>query len=137
MVVKKVEIKVDINCGKCKNAILQAVAEIEGINQVLLDEEKSLLTVVGTMDPICVAEKLRKIKQQPVVVNIGPPKPPEEKKKETKTEPKPVCCCPQHYPRLYHQRYPQLYPQPCPPYYDNCDMVTVSTYSNGGGCTIV
>ncbi|KAG2240827.1 hypothetical protein Bca52824_097064, partial [Brassica carinata] len=59
----KVEMKVDINCGKCKNAIMQAVAEIEGVNQVVLDEEKSLLTVVGTMDPICVAEKLRKIKQ--------------------------------------------------------------------------
>ncbi|KAL0738666.1 hypothetical protein Bca4012_014876 [Brassica carinata] len=131
MVVKKVEFKVDINCGKCKNAIMQAVAEIEGINQVLLDEEKSLLTVVGTMDPICVAEKLRKIKQKPVVVNIGPPKPPEEKK-EDKKETKPVCCKP--CPQLY---YPQLYPQPCPPYYNSCDMVTVSTHSNGSGCTIV
>ncbi|XP_013593402.1 PREDICTED: uncharacterized protein LOC106301529 [Brassica oleracea var. oleracea] len=119
MVVKKVEMKVDINCGKCKNAIMQAVAEIEGVNQVVLDEEKSLLTVVGTMDPICVAEKLRKIKQKPVVVNIGPPKPP-----EAKTVPQPVCCKP--------------CPPYCPPYYNNnCDMVTVSTYSKGSGCTIV
>ena len=143
--------KVDINCGKCKNAIMLAVAEIEGmvffnykktcyeirryirfveklkdlrdlnagVNQVVLDEEKSLLTVVGTMDPICVVEKLRRIKQKPVVVNIGPPKPPEKK-----TEPKPVCCKP--------------CPPYCPPYYyNNCDMVTVSTYSNGSGCTIV
>ncbi|CAN6877141.1 unnamed protein product [Brassica oleracea] len=120
----KVEMKVDINCGKCKNAIMQAVAEIEGVNQVVLDEEKSLLTVVGTMDPICVAEKLRKIKQKPVVVNIGPPKPP-----EAKTVPQPVCCkpCPPYCPPLY-----------CPPYYNNnCDMVTVSTYSKGSGCTIV
>lgn len=97
-----------------------------GINQVVLDEEKSLLTVVGTMDPICVAEKLRKIGQKPVVVNIGPPKPPE--KKEDKKEPKPVCCC---------KPCPQLYHPPCPPYYNNCDMVTVSTYSNGSGCTIM
>ncbi|CAH8361969.1 unnamed protein product [Eruca vesicaria subsp. sativa] len=120
--------KVDINCGKCKNAIMQAVAEIEGINQVVLDEEKSLLTVVGTMDPICVAEKLRKIKQKPVVVNIGPPKPPEAKKEEPKKEEtKPVCW----------KTCPQFYPQPCPPYYNTCDMVTVSTYNSGGGCTIV
>ncbi|RID59582.1 hypothetical protein BRARA_F02803 [Brassica rapa] len=129
MVAKKVEMKVDINCGKCKNAIMQAVAEIEGVNQVVLDEEKSLLTVVGTMDPICVAEKLRKIKQKPVVVNIGPTKPP-----EAKTEPKPVCCkpCPPYCPPTYCP------PPYCPPYYNNnCDMVTVSTYSNGSGCTIV
>ena len=96
-----------------------------GVNQVVLDEEKSLLTVVGTMDPICVAEKLRKIKQKPVVVNIGPPKPP-----EAKPEKKPECC------------------NPCLPYYNNTcdlpyynyntrDMVSVSTYENGGGCTIV
>ncbi|CAF1921000.1 unnamed protein product [Brassica napus] len=138
--------QVDINCGKCKNQIMQAVTELEGIafflkrsvikstdiiikteilnagvNQVVLDEEKSLLTVVGTMDPICIAEQLRKIKQKPVVVNIGPPKPPEKK---------PECC------------------KPCLPYYNNTcdlpyynyntrDMVSVSTYENGGGCTIV
>ncbi|KAL0685961.1 hypothetical protein Bca4012_052809 [Brassica carinata] len=121
MTVKKVEMQVDINCGKCKNQIMQAVTELEGVNQVVLDEEKSLLTVVGTMDPICIAEQLRKIKQKPVVVNIGPPKPPEKK---------PECC------------------NPCLPYYNNTcdlpyynyntrDMVSVSTYENGGGCTIV
>ncbi|XP_048604004.1 heavy metal-associated isoprenylated plant protein 2 isoform X1 [Brassica napus] len=118
---QKVEMQVDINCGKCKNQIMQAVTELEGVNQVVLDEEKSLLTVVGTMDPICIAEQLRKIKQKPVVVNIGPPKPPEKK---------PECC------------------KPCLPYYNNTcdlpyynyntrDMVSVSTYENGGGCTIV
>nr|VDD26952.1 unnamed protein product [Brassica oleracea] len=117
--------QVDINCGKCKNQIMQAVTELEGVNQVVLDEEKSLLTVVGTMDPICIAEQLRKIKQKPVVVNIGPPKPP-----EAKPEKKPECC------------------NPCLPYYNNTcdlpyynyntrDMVSVSTYENGGGCTIV
>uniref|UniRef100_M4DVI3 HMA domain-containing protein n=2 Tax=Brassica campestris TaxID=3711 RepID=M4DVI3_BRACM len=117
--------QVDINCGKCKNQIMQAVTELEGVNQVVLDEEKSLLTVVGTMDPICIAEQLRKIKQNPVVVNIGPPKPP-----EAKPEKKPECC------------------KPCLPYYNNTcdlpyynyntrDMVSVSTYESGSGCTIV
>ncbi|CAN7125530.1 heavy metal-associated isoprenylated plant protein 2 isoform X1 [Brassica rapa] len=122
---QKVEMQVDINCGKCKNQIMQAVTELEGVNQVVLDEEKSLLTVVGTMDPICIAEQLRKIKQNPVVVNIGPPKPP-----EAKPEKKPECC------------------KPCLPYYNNTcdlpyynyntrDMVSVSTYESGSGCTIV
>lgn len=83
-----------------------------GVNQVSLDQEKSLLTVVGTMDPVCVAEQLRKIKQKPVVVSVGPPKPPE--KKEDKKECK-----------------------PCHPYYNTCDFVTVGTYESRSGCTIV
>ncbi|VVB15200.1 unnamed protein product [Arabis nemorensis] len=112
MTVKKVEIKVDINCEKCRYDIMQTVTELEGVNQVSLDQEKSLLTVVGTMDPVCIAEQLRKIKQKPVVVSVGPPKPPE--KKEDKKECK-----------------------PCHPYYNTCDVVTVGTYESGSGCTIV
>uniref|UniRef100_A0A1J3FIA5 HMA domain-containing protein n=1 Tax=Noccaea caerulescens TaxID=107243 RepID=A0A1J3FIA5_NOCCA len=114
MTVKKVEIKVDINCGKCKNAIMQAVTELEGVNQVALDQEKSLLTVVGTMDPVCVVGQLMKIKQKPVVVSVGPPKPPEPKK-----ETKPEWCMPYH------------------PYYTPCDVVSVNTYESGSGCTIM
>ncbi|KAG2238206.1 hypothetical protein Bca52824_092577 [Brassica carinata] len=41
MVVKKVEIKVDINCGKCKNAIMEAVAEIEGLSVSYLSGTES------------------------------------------------------------------------------------------------
>ncbi|ESQ32179.1 hypothetical protein EUTSA_v10005163mg [Eutrema salsugineum] len=114
MTVKKVEINVDINCEKCKNAIMEAVTELEGVNQVAVDQEKSLLTVVGTMDPVSVVEQLKKIKQKPVVVSVGPPKPP-----EPKPEPKPEWC------------------KPCYPYYNTCDAVTVSTYESGSGCTIV
>lgn len=84
-----------------------------GVHQVSLDEEKSLLTVVGTMDPVCVAEQLRKIKQKPVLVSVGPPKKP-----DTKPDPIPVC-------------YPWY------PYYPPCDIVSVNTYENGSGCTIV
>ncbi|KAL1212743.1 Heavy metal-associated isoprenylated plant protein 2 [Cardamine amara subsp. amara] len=115
MTIKKIEIKVDINCGKCKSAIMSAVTELEGVNQVALDEEKSLLTVVGTMDPVCVAEQLRKIKQKPVLVSVGPPQKP-----DPKPEPKPEC----------YLWYPNYYPPPC-------DMVTVSSYENGSGCTIL
>ncbi|CAH2044486.1 unnamed protein product [Thlaspi arvense] len=117
MTVKKVEIKVDIDCQKCKNAIMQTVAELEGVNSVALDEEKSLLTVVGTMDPICVVAQLRKIKQKPVVVSVGPPKPPEPKK-----EPIPECML-------------EWCSRPFMPY--PCDVVTVTTTESGSGCTIM
>ncbi|CAA7017190.1 unnamed protein product [Microthlaspi erraticum] len=116
MTVKKVEIKVDINCGKCKNAIMQAVTELEGVNQVALDQEKSLLTVVGTMDPVCVVGQLMKIKQKPVVVSVGPPKPPEPKKKPD---------CTLEWCGPYH------------PYYTPRDVVSVTTYESGSGCTIM
>ncbi|EOA22399.1 hypothetical protein CARUB_v10003034mg [Capsella rubella] len=114
MTTKKVEIKVDIDCQKCKHAIMEAVTELEGVNLVSLDQEKSVLTVVGTMDPVCVVDQLKRIKQKPVVISVGPPK---------KPDPKPDPC------------------KPCLPYYYNpahpCDMVSVNTYESGGGCTIV
>ncbi|VVA96628.1 unnamed protein product [Arabis nemorensis] len=118
MTVKKVEIKVDINCGKCNSAIMEAVTELEGVNHVSLDENASILTVVGTMDPICVAKRLKKIKQKPVIVSVGPPKPPDP--------PKPVEVLPEP-PK----------PEPMPPYCNSCDVVSVTTYESGSGCTIL
>ncbi|CAA7015910.1 unnamed protein product [Microthlaspi erraticum] len=122
MTVKKVEIKVDINCGKCNSAIMETVTEIEGVNHISLDEEKSILTVVGTMDPICVAGRLKKIKQKPVIISVGPPpKPPEPPKPLPAPEPpKPVCNC-----------------KPMDSYCGSCDIVSVTTYESGSGCTIV
>ncbi|CAN8269625.1 unnamed protein product [Cochlearia groenlandica] len=143
MTVKKVMIKVDINCGKCNSAIMEAVTEIEGVNHISLDEEKSILTVVGTMDPVCVAKRLRKIKQKPVIISVGPPpKPPEPPKPPPPAAPellklplplplplppppqpeppKPVCKC-----------------KPMAPYCASCDVVSVTTYERGSGCNIV
>ncbi|KFK38003.1 hypothetical protein AALP_AA3G057800 [Arabis alpina] len=132
MTVKKVVIMVNIKCGKCNSAIMEAVTELEGVNHVSLDENASLLTVVGTMDPICVAKRLRKIKQKPVIVSVGPPKPPEPPKPVVvppeppkpvvvpPEPPKPVCKC-----------------KPMPPYCNSCDVVSVTTYETGSGCTIV
>ncbi|KAF8089646.1 hypothetical protein N665_0500s0012 [Sinapis alba] len=121
MTVKKVEIKVDINCGKCNSAILEAVTVIEGVNHISLDEEKNILTVVRTMDPVCVASRLKKIKQKPVIISVGPPpKPPEPPKPPPAPEqPKPVCNC-----------------KPMSPYCASCDVVSVTTYESGSGCTI-
>lgn len=83
-----------------------------GVNLVSLDQEKSILTVVGTMDPVCVAEQLKKINKKPVVISVGPPKKP-----DPKPDPKKDPCFPYYY-------YP-------------CDMVSVNTYESGSGCTIV
>ncbi|KAF2583671.1 hypothetical protein F2Q70_00037686 [Brassica cretica] len=123
---QKVEIKVDINCGKCNSAILEAVTVIEGVNHISLDEEKNILTVVGTMDPVCVASRLKKIKQKPVIISVGPPpKPPEPPKPPPPPPPEkpmPVCNCKPMSPN---------------PYCASCDVVSVTTYESGSGCTIV
>ncbi|KAF2545071.1 hypothetical protein F2Q70_00023926, partial [Brassica cretica] len=129
---QKVEIKVDINCGKCNNAILEAVTEIEGLNHISLDEGKSVLTVVGTMDPVCVASRLRKIKQKPVIISVGPPpKPPEPPKPPVVPEPQkpppPALEPPKHVCKC----------KPMSPYCARCDLVSVTTYESGSVCTIV
>lgn len=103
---------------------------VVGVNHVSLDENASILTVVGTMDPVCVAKRLKKIKQKPVIISVGPPKPPEPPKPVPVPEspkpvpvpepPKPVCKC-----------------NPMSPYCNSCDVVSVTTYETGSGCTIV
>ncbi|XP_010548777.1 PREDICTED: heavy metal-associated isoprenylated plant protein 3-like [Tarenaya hassleriana] len=112
MAAKKVEIKIDINCQKCKTAVMETVTVLQGVNQVSLDVEKSLLTVVGTMDPLCVAGQLERIKQKPVIVTVGPPKPPEPKKEPENKTPPPPCCT-------------------------TCDIVPFTPPDSGSGCTIV
>lgn len=84
-----------------------------GVNIVSLDQEKGILTVVGTMDPVCVAEQLKKVKQNPVVISVGPPKKP-----DPKPDPKKDPCFPYYY-------------------YTPRDMISVNTYESGSGCTIV
>ncbi|KAJ0244428.1 Heavy metal-associated isoprenylated plant protein 43 [Hirschfeldia incana] len=141
MTVKKVEIKVDINCGKCNSAILEAVTVIEGVNHISLDEKKNILTVVGTMDPVCVASRLKKIKQKPVIISVGPPpKPPEPPKPPAAPEPpKPpeVPEPPKPPPPPPGQPKPVCNCKPMSPYCASCDVVSVTTYESGSGCTII
>ncbi|KAG2272993.1 hypothetical protein Bca52824_067548 [Brassica carinata] len=112
MTVKKVEIKVDINCGKCNNAILEAVTEIEGVNHISLDEGRAYLPCVGP-----------------------PPKPPEPPKPPVVPEPqKPPPPAPE--PPKHVCKCKPMSPYP-PPYCARCDLVSVTTYESGSGCTIV
>ncbi|KAL0719881.1 hypothetical protein Bca4012_069205 [Brassica carinata] len=134
---RKVEIKVDINCGKCNSAILEAVTVIEGSEK----KDKSILTVVGTMDPVCVASRLKKIKQKPVIISVGPPpKPPEPPKPPAAPEPpKPpeVPEPPKPPPPPPEQPKPVCNCKPMSPYCASCDVVSVTTYESGSGCTII
>ncbi|KAK4787654.1 hypothetical protein SAY86_011487 [Trapa natans] len=87
MAPQKIVVKVRITCKRCKKDIMKAVSKLEGINNVSIDEEKELLTVVGEIDPVLIAEQLRKVKKFAGIVSVGPNKPPEPPKPQP-----PVCC---------------------------------------------
>ncbi|XP_024930203.1 heavy metal-associated isoprenylated plant protein 2 [Ziziphus jujuba] len=74
----------------CKSNVLKAVTKLSGIDQVSVDAEKGLLTVVGNVDPVLIVKKVRKIGKAAEVVSIGPPKP--EPKKSPKSVLLPPYC---------------------------------------------
>ncbi|XP_034708022.1 heavy metal-associated isoprenylated plant protein 2-like [Vitis riparia] len=76
---KKIVLKVNIHCQKCKRDVLKAVTKLTGINQVTVDGEKGTLTVVGDVDPVLLTETVRKSGKVAEIMSVGPPKPPEPK----------------------------------------------------------
>lgn len=84
-----------------------------GVNEVSLDAEKGMLTVVGNVDPVCVASSLRKAGYYAEITSVGPPKKPDEKQKSPeKPKPLPACC-------------------------KQCQLVGVVVDYGGGGCSIL
>ena len=61
-----------------------------GIDEVSLNGEKGILTVVGEVDPVLVTQKVRKTGKIAQIVSVGTPKPPE--KKPEPTNPLPPHC---------------------------------------------
>ncbi|XP_044483001.1 heavy metal-associated isoprenylated plant protein 43-like [Mangifera indica] len=85
---KKIVIKVSINCQICQTEVLKAVTKLTGINELSVDREKGTLTIIGDVDPVSVSDRLKKIKKYPEIVSVGPPKSPEPEK-EKKSDPPP------------------------------------------------
>ncbi|CAA6662234.1 unnamed protein product [Spirodela intermedia] len=81
--------KISIYCGKCKTAILKAIAKLEGIDEIKLDVEKGTVTVVGEVDPVCVAHQLRKVRRPALIDSVESHKKEESKPKPEDLEP---CC---------------------------------------------
>lgn len=87
-----------------------------GVNEVKLDVEKEILTVIGTADPVCITKKLRKAGYNANLASFGDPKKPDEKKPNKS---------PDHC-------------KPLPPYCNQCQLIGYSyvTYDNPG-CSIL
>ncbi|KAF3793270.1 hypothetical protein EJ110_NYTH10086 [Nymphaea thermarum] len=88
--------------------------QMQGIDKIEIDAEKSTVTVTGEVDPVAVVKQVRKIKKMVEIVTVGPPPKP-----EPKPDPKPD-------------------PKPCdlPTCCRSCEHISV-TVERYGGCTIM
>ncbi|KAJ1283083.1 hypothetical protein BS78_03G101300 [Paspalum vaginatum] len=75
---KKIVIKADLVGTKCKSEILAAVSKLQGIKSMEIDAEKCTLTVVGTVDPVCIVHKLKKKCFAASIVSVADDKPKEK-----------------------------------------------------------
>ncbi|KAL3515828.1 hypothetical protein ACH5RR_022730 [Cinchona calisaya] len=90
---KKTELKVSISCQKCKTELIKAVSKLEGIDEITVNAEKGILTVVGEVDPVHLTNKVRKTGKQAEIISVGPPKKPDPPNKpDTGQKPLPPCC---------------------------------------------
>ncbi|KAL8168236.1 hypothetical protein V2J09_009735 [Rumex salicifolius] len=72
---KQTVIKVDINCADCQKEIFASVGKIKGVSSLVVDAEKKTVTVVGSVEPSPIFRALKKIKKNPEILSVGPPKP--------------------------------------------------------------
>ncbi|XP_024968094.1 heavy metal-associated isoprenylated plant protein 43-like [Cynara cardunculus var. scolymus] len=71
---KKIVLKVNFHCHKCKTRVLLALTKLIGIDQVSFDGDKGTVVVVGDVDPVCVATRVRKTGMIAQIESVGPNK---------------------------------------------------------------
>ncbi|KAJ0041906.1 hypothetical protein Pint_17444 [Pistacia integerrima] len=89
---QKVVLKVlTMTDDKTKQKAIEAAADIFGVDSIMADLKDQKLTVIGQMDTVAVAKRLKKVGKVDII-SVGPAKEekkPEEKKEDKKEEKKP------------------------------------------------
>ncbi|KAL7172550.1 hypothetical protein ACSBR2_032107 [Camellia fascicularis] len=75
MEVKKIEVKVNIHCHKCKSNILKSSLNFK----ISVASEKGILTIIGNVNPVLVTTQVRKTRKVADLIGVGPPKAKEKK----------------------------------------------------------
>ncbi|KAF3323031.1 Heavy-metal-associated domain-containing protein [Carex littledalei] len=71
---KKIVVEVSLSSNKSNSSIMTAVAKLNGIKSLKLDD-KGRLTILGNVDPVIIIEALRKKNKNAKIVSVGPPEP--------------------------------------------------------------
>ncbi|XP_073011500.1 heavy metal-associated isoprenylated plant protein 3-like [Typha latifolia] len=84
VVVTTVVLKMGLHCDGCIQRIRRAISKIKGVEQVVVDAEKDLVTVKGTMEAKALPEAVRVKLKRPV--EVVTPKKAERNEKDEKKE---------------------------------------------------
>jgi hypothetical protein len=77
---KKMVLKWETRCEKCKKRALEIIASVEGVDSIAMDMKEKKITVMGEADPVSLKIQLRRIGfTQLISVGPGPGPGPKEK----------------------------------------------------------
>ncbi|KAF7847032.1 hypothetical protein BT93_L3426 [Corymbia citriodora subsp. variegata] len=68
---KKIVVKVQMNCKKCRTKALQTVTEADGVNSAAFDGEDKVVVVGEGVDAVHLVGRLRKKVGPTQVISIG------------------------------------------------------------------
>ncbi|KAJ9567296.1 hypothetical protein OSB04_003262 [Centaurea solstitialis] len=66
----EIKLKVSMHCEKCKIEVMKVVTELSGVDEIYVDLEKEILVVIGEVDPVSVAIRLRKKRRVAEILSV-------------------------------------------------------------------